>query len=362
VNDTSVVEAVLVPVGDPGLIVRTGAAVLVEETLLDEDVEFEYLERVLDPDAVGARFVGVEPGEHGVEDLIARWAAVLRALTVGEPELAGWEVRMSVAELSDDEDDEDDEDDGSSGPGEAAAELTPDQLAELLVEQIDYQQSVYADADLFRALPLGELLTREEDVTDPDGRAVVIRQATGLAGCLIQAAVVLVDQLFADVRELETADEAVGRSTLEITDTLVLSYLPSRYSDQYDVGFARDFLVAFVDLTRRLTCGWEPPACVAQELGLRILLNHVELIAESAGVDLDDDWRGHLEGLLFEDLDHEFLYDPAFDGIENDPHRQPPGMAPLGFEDWFRPFNDERSLPPFALPARPADALGSPSA
>jgi hypothetical protein len=107
-------------------------------------------------------------------------------------------------------------------------------------------------------------------------------------------------------------------------------------------------------MTSRLTRGWEPLACVAQELGLRVLLDHVEVVAEAADVTLPDDWRGHLEDLLFEDLDHELLYDPAHDGIEEDPARQPPGMAPMRFTDWFRPFNDRRTLPPYALPAPPS--------
>jgi len=113
--------------------------------------------------------------------------------------------------------------------------------------------------------------------------------------------------------------------------------------------FAQKFLVAVVDVTGRLTKGWEPLACVAQELGLRVLLNQVEVVAESADVALDDGWRGHLEEMLFEDLDHEMLYDPAYDGIEDDPASQPPGMAPMRFEDWFKPFNEERTMPPYAL-------------
>ena len=28
---------------------------------------------------------------------------------------------------------------------------------------------------------------------------------------------------------------------------------------------------------------------------------------------------------------------------------QPPGVAPMRFEDWFKPFNDERTMPPYAL-------------
>ena len=87
--------------------------------------------------------------------------------------------------------------------------------------------------------------------------------------------------------------------------------------------------------------------CVAQELGLRILFNQVEVVADGADLALDEDWRAHVEELLFEDLDHELLYDPALDGIEDDEQSQPPGMAPMRFNDWFRPFNSDRSLPPY---------------
>jgi hypothetical protein len=31
----------------------------------------------------------------------------------------------------------------------------------------------------------------------------------------------------------------------------------------------------------------------------------------------------------------------AYDGFENDPNFGPPGMASLGFQDWFKPFNTE---------------------
>ena len=81
------------------------------------------------------------------------------------------------------------------------------------------------------------------------------------------------------------------------------------------------------------------------------------MVAEAADAALPDGWRGHLEDLLFDDMDYELLYDPAHDGIEEDPAAQPPGMASMRFTDWFRPFNDERTLPPYALPAPPsADA------
>ena len=45
--------------------------------------------------------------------------------------------------------------------------------------------------------------------------------------------------------------------------------------------------MAVVDVTGRLTNGWERLACAAQELGLRILLNEVAVVAETADVTLD---------------------------------------------------------------------------
>jgi hypothetical protein len=107
--------------------------------------------------------------------------------------------------------------------------------------------------------------------------------------------------------------------------------------------------VALVDVTGRLTKGWEPLASVAQELGLRVL-NRVEVVADTAGLALDHHWRAHLEDLFFEDTDHELLYDPSYDGIEDDPANHPPGMAPMPFEDWFKPFNEQLTMPPYALP------------
>lgn len=80
-----------------------------------------------------------------------------------------------------------------------------------------------------------------------------------------------------------------------------------------------------MDVTSRFTRGWEPLTCVAQELGLRVLLNQVDVMAHLAVMTLDDDGRGHIEDMLFEDIDHELLYDPAYDGIEEDADSQPLG-------------------------------------
>jgi hypothetical protein len=143
---------------------------------------------------------------------------------------------------------------------------------------------------------------------------------------------------------------------VDVDETWVLGELPPRFARHYGPVFAQKFLVAFTDMTRRVSAGWEPLANVAQELAVRVLLNQVEVVADSAGVELPEHWRPDLEEYLFEDLDHEYLYDPAYDGFEDESDFGPPGMAPMRFVDWFVPFNDERHLPVYATdPAEPRD-------
>ncbi|MGI8450665.1 MAG: hypothetical protein ACR2MP_26500 [Streptosporangiaceae bacterium] len=348
------VEAVVIPPQESGLLLLTGAAELVTDAILDLELEIDYLQREVSQDGAGVTCVRVDPEDESLDEVQRRIWSALEELIASTPELAGWTPRVRLGEASHDHDEHVPELDDI----EALAEhLLPsgDEIVESLMRDIQHERSVYADSQLFRAFPVEELATEDSGTLDPKERATAHRRASALAGCLIQASVILVDQLIDDVAELRkhegTADERIGK-------TWVFSDLPARFATNYTALFAQEFLVAFVDVTSRLTRGWEPLACVAQELGVRVLLDHVEVVAEAADVALPEDWRGHLEDLLFEDMDHELLYDPAHDGIEEDPAGQPPGMAPMRFVDWFRPFNDRRTLPPYALPAPPStDAM-----
>ena len=51
-----------------------------------------------------------------------------------------------------------------------------------------------------------------------------------------------------------------------------------------------------------------------------------------------------------------FTIRPAVDGFEDDPgFPGPPGMAPMGFDVWFVPFNAERRLLPYAEDRAPTE-------
>ncbi len=208
------------------------------------------------------------------------------------------------------------------------------------------ERSLMTAADKLTGVELEWLGARAADEAGPDERGESLRQAALLAGCLWQASVVLIDGLFDDVEQLRSQQDSNLMAAVD--DTRVLATLPVRFRPHYSPTFTRKFLVAAVAVTERLNKGWEPLACVSEELALRCLLDQVEILAETFQVPLSPHWRPELEKHLFEDLDHEYLFDQALDGFEDDATFGPPGMAPMDFASWFVPFNEERRMPPYA--------------
>lgn len=354
------IRALVIPPAVSGTVLLTGAAELVADTILDLDVEMDYFQREVAHNGAGVTCVRVELKDELPEQMSRRIQIALADVIGETPELTDWTLDVTLVEATDD-----DQEEPESGELDVEAEaerLLPsgNEITASLLRDIQHEQSVYDAAEMFQAAPVEDLSTENLESLSPTERAAALRRASALAGCLIHAAVIVTDQLIDDVCILRAKENS---SVSQIEDTWILSQLPGRFAARYTPLFAQEFLVAVVDVTGRLTKGWEPLACVAQELGLRILLNEVEVVAETADVALDDNWRSLLEDLLFEDLDHEFLYDPAYDGIEDDPASQPPGMAPMRFEDWFEPFNEDRTMPPYALPrATSADPQTPPPA
>jgi hypothetical protein len=217
------------------------------------------------------------------------------------------------------------------------------ELNGLSLEQLGYQPRLGdLGTDERHALET-EDLEWMESVT-PEQRDRSLFQAKLLAGALWEASAVLIDQLFEDVAELRSLEEVTGR---DIAETYVLSGLPRRHADKYDVRFAQRFLVIASDMAAALVRGWTHPSCVAQELAVRCLLDQVEVIQDLYGLDLEDGWRGRVEEYLLEDTDSEMLYQNAMDGFEDDVElNMQLGLAPMNLNDWFEPFNHSH-LPAF---------------
>ncbi|MCX5085411.1 hypothetical protein [Streptomyces sp. NBC_00401] len=194
------------------------------------------------------------------------------------------------------------------------------------------------------------VITKEdpEDEEFGDYEGTSDKDAQLAAGALMWATDVMVDQLFMDVHTLTEGETSVA----ECEDVLWhLEDLPGRYALRYDAQFARRFLVTVIAMTTRFTHGtFTQLSCVAEELALRVLLTEAKVCLETFNL-LDDGVEQALDcfaDLVYEDMDHEWLYDDATDGIDDSPVGELLGIAPMGLADWFKPFNNDRYVHPYA--------------
>jgi hypothetical protein len=270
------------------------------------------------------------------------------AALLDDPDVVGWgpfSVSVTDEILPDEPDVTDlrdslDEDGLDLAPSEAE-EFDPEEGRRQLLQDAEYLNDG-PDLGWFTALD-----TQAEDAAE---RVTALLEAGYVAGALFQASVIVLDDLFEDLDTLR--QERFGVTVADASDDtfLVLDELPARYAHRYDTLFAQQLIVTMVDVTRRFTAGWEPLGCVAEELALRLVLNGAELQLELAEVELQEGWRGVVEDALFEDPDHEMLFDASMDGIEDDPESLASlGSASMAFTDWFKPFKAERHLPPYLL-------------
>lgn len=127
-----------------------------------------------------------------------------------------------------------------------------------------------------------------------------------------------------------------GQLDISLVEFLIeYAFLPIRYQHRYDEGFVQRFLLAVESVIAKLAGQDQSPLeSTAQELALHGLLATAEELAELNNVEVDFDL---FRGLQFEDLDHELLFDPALDGVEEDTANQL-RFANLRFEDWFESF------------------------
>ncbi|MFI6448836.1 hypothetical protein [Kitasatospora sp. NPDC050543] len=167
------------------------------------------------------------------------------------------------------------------------------------------------------------------------------------AGAIFYSIDILLDELFEDVETLADAPNAAQCDGV----LLQLEGLPPQFAHLQTPLFARKLLVTAVDLTGRLCRpGFSQLSSVAEELLLRLLLETTE-----ATLDIHDllndgvqEALGSFRENVYEYLDHEWLYDPAMDGIDQAPAAALLGVAPMSVDDWFAPFNASRPVHPYA--------------
>ena len=324
-----------------GLLARHGAASLVDEAVADLlDGGDVWVQQINAPEQAGLVAHDVYCQPEAAAALRDRWRVTLRRVVAETPELHGWQVLVTVRpEMAEDYSDTDQA--AIALPERSSTAVVDDQEARLR-----YRRSLLQAAE-YCALPHEYLspaaLDEQLEVAE---LSVAQGQDKLLAGCLVHAADMVTDGLFDDIVALRAHDPRSGQ--LNVDHLAVLSLLPPRFAHRYTALFAQKFLVVLTDMTRRITAGWDPLGCVAQQLAVHVWLDHVDSIAELAEIELEQDWRGHLEQYLFEDTDHELLYVQALDGFEDDADLDHLGMAPMRWEDWFVPFTD-CTLPVYAM-------------
>jgi len=146
---------------------------------------------------------------------------------------------------------------------------------------------------------------------------------------LHDGSIVLIDTCLDDLGRI-AEDES------EMPDSTLVGYLPSRYLPRYTQGFLHRFFVCMVTVAWKLAQPtYIPLACVAEELAAHAIIQQAQVSLDMHGHDPD---MGVVYDLFFEDLDFEYLFDDAYDGIDETELARTMGMTSLTFDEWFVPF------------------------
>jgi hypothetical protein len=123
---------------------------------------------------------------------------------------------------------------------------------------------------------------------------------------------------------------------------LISTLLPPRYRLRYTARFARKFLACLMTVVWKLGQGEQMRlSCTAEELAAYALIQEAKATLDERGIGAD--FEG-FEDSLFEDLDFEFLFDDAYDGIESAEIAEEAGITNLAFRDWFCAVRTSRQL------------------
>ncbi|MDT3397635.1 hypothetical protein RKE29_13395 [Streptomyces sp. B1866] len=318
-----------------------------------DGMEVEFLDDAIAVHPGGAllRLFVDAPALEFAEDAVR---AVVAGLLERSELLADWEIAQCEVQLHPDLARESLEAaDGPDAPPADPAERArrhadtgtvgePGRLNEAEVEAM--RQKLRSFAQRLQSFPLESF-----GYSDDEEERVVSREAAEIAaGALVYAIDLLVDELFLDLASLGKDGPNVAESERVF---MVLEELPPQFALQYTVLFTRRLIATAITMTGRLTQShFGMLTCVAEELLLRILLTKAEVTVDLYGL-LSDEvstaWEVFADG-VYEDMDHEWLYDPAADGIDKDPASAHLGIAPMGVKDWFTPFGDKRHVHPYA--------------
>lgn len=124
-------------------------------------------------------------------------------------------------------------------------------------------------------------------------------------------------------------------------------HLPARYSDSYNVALLRGMFICLVSAAERISEPLAPLRCRAEELTLRAVIEMAITEWEEMGYEEAHSFEDLLD-VCFADLDHEYVFDEAFDGID-DPETyggSQMGVTGLHPSKWFEAFDSHLPVHP----------------
>lgn len=137
-----------------------------------------------------------------------------------------------------------------------------------------------------------------------------------------------------------------------VAGLIIVDALPREFLHRYTERVLRDFLVCLVSVGLKLQLsGFHALACTGEELAAAATREHAIALLELQGEAPDfTAW----DDAVFEDLDHELLFNPALDGLPQTEAARLLGIGNLDVGEWFVPFNPPRVVHPYLNAGAPA--------
>jgi hypothetical protein len=180
---------------------------------------------------------------------------------------------------------------------------------------------------------------QERDALDPMmGLSIVAFGAAESCSPESRAAIAAAGSILIDFMNQDLSDVASRREAINAG-----AYLPPAWQIGLDEGFLAGMAHAMTVVTTGLTkVDWDGPASTAEELCLKAILDHAtEVIPDVWKVEdrarLESDVMD-LREIGFQDIDHEFLFEPEMDGIDKSDVGARMGMQSLSRRDAFKRF------------------------
>ena len=155
-----------------------------------------------------------------------------------------------------------------------------------------------------------------------------------------RAAIAVAGEILTDWVNQDLTDVASRREAINCE-----AYLPPAWQIGLDGEFMAGMANAMTLVTKGLTeVGWEGPANTAEELCLKAILDHASDVVPDVW-EIKDTARlkadvMDLRELGFQDIDHEFLFEPEMDGIDTSDVGAQVGMQSFSRRDAFKRFTN----------------------